>query len=66
MISEKSLKKCRLSIFDSRQTGDILSVVSNDVDVVTNSIQQSLINIISSFFSILGIPSNDALSSRGN
>ena len=53
-IREK-FEKMPIKYFDSRQTGDILSVVSNDVDVVTNSIQQSLINIISSFFSILGI-----------
>ena len=53
-IREK-FEKMPIKYFDSRQTGDILSVVSNDVDVVTNSIQQSLINIISSFFSIVGI-----------
>lgn len=49
------LEKLPMKYFDSRQTGNILSVFSNDVDIVTNSIQQSLINIISSFFSILGI-----------
>ena len=53
-IREK-FEKMPIKYFDSRQTGDILSVVSNDVDVVTNSIQQSLINIISSFFSVVGI-----------
>jgi ATP-binding cassette, subfamily B, multidrug efflux pump len=49
------LEKLPMKYFDSRQTGNVLSVFSNDVDIVTNSIQQSLINIISSFFSILGI-----------
>ena len=49
------LEKLPIKYFDSKQTGNILSVFSNDVDIVTNSIQQSLINIISSFFSIVGI-----------
>ena len=49
------LERLPIKYFDSRQTGNVLSVFSNDVDVVTNSIQQSLINIISSFFSIVGI-----------
>ncbi|MGD9761107.1 MAG: ABC transporter ATP-binding protein, partial [Candidatus Izemoplasmatales bacterium] len=49
------LEKLPIKYFDSKQTGNVLSVFSNDVDVVTNSIQQSLINIISSFFSIVGI-----------
>lgn len=49
------LEKLPIKYFDSSQTGDVLSVFSNDVDIVTNSIQQSLINIISSFFSIVGI-----------
>jgi ATP-binding cassette subfamily B protein len=49
------LEKLPMKYFDSRQTGDILSVFSNDVDVVSNSIQQSLINIISSLFAVLGI-----------
>lgn len=49
------LEKLPIKYYDSRQTGNVLSVFSNDVDVVTNSIQQSLINIISSFFSIVGI-----------
>jgi ATP-binding cassette subfamily B protein len=51
----EKMEKLPIKYYDSRQTGNILSVFSNDVDVVTNSIQQSLINIISSFFSIVGI-----------
>jgi ATP-binding cassette subfamily B protein len=51
----EKLEKLPIKYFDSKSTGDVLSVFSNDVDVVTNSIQQSLINIISSFFSIIGI-----------
>ena len=51
----EKLEKLPMKYFDSRPTGDILSVFSNDVDVVTNSIQQSLMNIIFSFFYILGV-----------
>ncbi|MGD9964776.1 MAG: ABC transporter ATP-binding protein [Candidatus Izemoplasmatales bacterium] len=49
------LEKLPIKYYDERQTGDILSVFSNDVDVVINSIQQSLINIISSTFMVVGI-----------
>lgn len=49
------LEKLPIKYYDERQTGDILSVFSNDVDVVIDSIQQSLINIISSTFMVIGI-----------
>jgi len=49
------LEKLPIKYFDERQTGDILSVFTNDVDIVMNAIQQSLINIISSSFVVVGI-----------
>ncbi len=49
------LEKLPIKYFDSEQTGNILSMFQNDVDVVTNSIQQSLINLISSMFLIVGV-----------
>ena len=49
------LEKLPIKYYDERQTGDILSVFSNDVDIVINAIQQSLINIISSTFMVFGI-----------
>ena len=49
------LEQLPIKYYDERQTGDILSVFTNDVDVVINSIQQSLINIISSSFAVIGI-----------
>ncbi|QWC00465.1 ABC transporter ATP-binding protein/permease [Mycoplasmatota bacterium] len=51
----EKLEKLPIKYFDEKQTGDVLSVFSNDVDIVTNSIQQSLINIISSTFVVIGI-----------
>ncbi|HKL47412.1 MAG TPA: ABC transporter ATP-binding protein, partial [Candidatus Izemoplasmatales bacterium] len=49
------LEQLPIKYYDERQTGDILSVFTNDVDVVINSIQQSIINIISSSFMVIGI-----------
>ncbi|OQX93936.1 MAG: ABC transporter [Tenericutes bacterium 4572_104] len=49
------LEKLPIKYFDSEQTGNILSVFSNDVDIVTNSIQQTLISLISSTFLIVGV-----------
>lgn len=49
------LEKLPIKYFDSEQTGNILSIFSNDVDVVTNSIQQTLITLISSLFLIVGV-----------
>lgn len=51
----EKLETLPIKYFDERQTGDILSVFQNDVDVVMNAIQQSMINIISSTFVIIGI-----------
>ncbi|MCK4551397.1 MAG: ABC transporter ATP-binding protein [Tenericutes bacterium] len=50
----EKLEKLPIKYFDGEQTGNILSIFSNDVDTVINSLQQSLLQIISSFFSIVG------------
>lgn len=42
-ISEKT-NRIPVSYFDSNQTGDILSRTTNDVDAVSNALQQSIIN----------------------
>ncbi len=51
----EKLERLPIRYFDGEQTGNILSIFSNDVDTVINSIQQSLIQIISSFFFIIGV-----------
>ncbi|MFW5794211.1 MAG: ABC transporter ATP-binding protein [Bacillota bacterium] len=51
----EKLEKLPIKYFDEESTGDILSVFSNDVEIVTNSIQQSIINVISSVFQVIGI-----------
>ncbi len=54
MLREK-LERLPIKYYDENQTGNMLSIFSNDVDVVTNSIQQSLIQVIQSFLMIVGV-----------
>lgn len=52
-IDEK-LARLPLSYFDARPHGDILSRASNDVDAVSNALQQSLVQIITSAVTLVG------------
>lgn len=45
-----------LSYFDSRQFGDVLSRITNDVDLVQQSLSQSLSNLLYDLMMIIGIP----------
>lgn len=49
------ISKLPLSYFDSKGTGEILSRVVNDMDNISNTLQQSLIQIINSVISLVGI-----------
>lgn len=49
----RSLIEARVSYFDERSTGDILSVISYDIDTVNTSLTSDIINILSSFFTIV-------------
>lgn len=49
------INRLPLSYFDSRQYGDILSVVTNDVDQIGQSLQQSLSMLFQSAFMLLGV-----------
>lgn len=42
-----------VAYFDSRQHGNILSTITNDVDAVTNAVQQSLLPMVYSLTSVL-------------
>ena len=53
-IMRDKLEKLPIKYFDSEQTGNILSIFSNDVDTVINSLQQSILQVIQSFISIVG------------
>lgn len=53
-ISEK-LAKLPLRFYDSRTHGEILSRVINDVDLISNTLQQSLVQFVSGIISIVGV-----------
>lgn len=44
-----------LQYFDTHATGDILSIVTNDVDNISNTLQQSLTQFITSMITIIGV-----------
>ena len=47
-------QKLPLKYFDTRQNGEIMSVVINSVDTISNTLNSSLVQIISSIFIIIG------------
>ena len=52
---DEKIKTLPIGYYDSHQLGDILSRVTNDVDTVSNSLQQSVTQILSSVLSVLTI-----------
>ncbi|MBU0926702.1 MAG: ABC transporter ATP-binding protein/permease [Spirochaetes bacterium] len=52
-IDEK-LARLPLKYFDGRTHGEILSRVTNDVDVIANTLQQSLVQVITSVVTLIG------------
>ncbi len=53
-ISEK-LAKLPLRFYDSRTHGEILSRVINDVDLISNTLQQSFVQFVSGIISVVGV-----------
>lgn len=51
----EKLNRLPLKFFDSRTHGEILSRVTNDIDNIATTLQQSLTQLISSVISIVGI-----------
>jgi ATP-binding cassette subfamily B multidrug efflux pump len=49
---QKKITKLPISYFDNRTVGDILSIISNDIDTISNALQQSLSRILSAILSI--------------
>lgn len=49
------LQRLPLKFFDSKTTGEILSRATNDVDVISNTLQQSVTSVIVSIFTLVGI-----------
>lgn len=52
---DSKIKRLPLGYFDSHAYGDVLSRVTNDVDTVSNSLQQSIDQMITSIMSMLFI-----------
>ncbi|MCB2293463.1 ABC transporter ATP-binding protein/permease [Clostridium algoriphilum] len=52
---EDKLSRLPLKFFDSRTHGEILSRVTNDVDNISTTLQQSLTQLITSIVTIIGI-----------
>ena len=53
-ISEK-INRVPLKYFDSNSTGDTLSRVTNDVNTVSQSLSQNIVQVISSFVTVIGV-----------
>lgn len=49
------LSRLPLKFFDSRTHGDILSRVTNDMDIISSTLQQSLTQMITSLAALIGI-----------
>lgn len=50
---DKKLSKLPLNYYDTNSYGDILSRVTNDVDTVSNSLQQSIYQVLNAIFTIV-------------
>ena len=53
--TEKKLNKLPLNYFDTRQRGDILSRVTNDVDNIQQALQQAFAQLLNSALTVIGI-----------
>ncbi len=52
---EDKLNRLPINYFDSRQRGDVLSRVTNDVDNIQNALQQAISQMIQSVLTVIGI-----------
>lgn len=52
---DNKLDKLPLRFFDKHTHGEILSRVTNDVDTVSSTLQQAVVQILQSLFSVVGI-----------
>jgi ATP-binding cassette subfamily B multidrug efflux pump len=52
---ETKLNKLPLSYFDTRQRGDLMSRVTNDVDNIQQALQQAFSQLVQSFLTVIGI-----------
>lgn len=53
-IKEK-LRRLPINYYDTNSSGNILSIITNDIDMISTSLQQSITQAITSVLSIIGI-----------
>ena len=51
----EKINKLPMKYFDKRTNGEVLSIISNDVDTLSTGLNQSITQIITSIFTIIGI-----------
>lgn len=51
----KKINKLPMKYFDKKTNGEVLSIISNDVDTLSTGLNQSITQIITSIFTIIGI-----------
>jgi ATP-binding cassette, subfamily B, multidrug efflux pump len=51
---DDKLAKLPLKYYDNHSHGDIMSRVTNDIDTIANTLQQSIVQVITSFITIIG------------
>lgn len=49
---EKKINKLPIRYFDGNSYGDVLSRITNDVDTISNALQQSFVQVINAFLSV--------------
>ncbi len=54
-LAEEKLGRLPLSYFDTQSRGDLLSRVTNDIDNISNSLQQGLSQILNSLLTIISV-----------
>ena len=60
------INKLPMRFFDKRTNGEILSVISNDVDMLSQNLNQSITQIITAVCTVVGILNNDVINKLGN
>ena len=50
---QSKIRRLPLRYFDSHQFGDVLSRITNDVDAISNALQQSFVNVVTGVLTIL-------------
>lgn len=52
---DKKMHKLKLGYYDSHTHGDILSIITNDVDTINNTVSQNLTSVVTQIITAVGI-----------